>query len=72
MKLDLHGMKHIDVSKNVDTFLWEAIQRNIPSVEIVTGNSTEMKDIVRECVSDYGFVCTEVFWNFGSLTITLI
>ena len=72
MKLDLHGMKHIDVAKRVDEFIWGAMQRKEPYVEIVTGNSTEMKDIVRECVSDYGFVCTEVFWNFGALTITLV
>ena len=72
MKLDLHGMKHMDVSKYVDEFIWEAMQRKERSVEVVTGNSTEMKDIVRECVSDYGFVCTEVFWNFGALTITLV
>lgn len=72
MKLDLHGMRHMDVSKRVDEFIWEAMQRKERSVEVVTGNSTEMKDIVRECVSDYGFVCTEVFWNFGALTITLV
>jgi DNA-nicking Smr family endonuclease len=72
MKLDLHGMKHIDVSKKVDEFIWEAMQRNEQSVEIITGNSEQMKDVVRECVEDYGFVCNEVFWNFGSLIITLV
>ena len=71
MKLDLHGMKHMDVPKMVDEFIWEAIQRNVHSVDVVTGNSQQMKDVVRECVEDYGFVCTEVFWNFGILTITL-
>ena len=43
MKLDLHGIRHIEVSNKVDSFLWEAIQRNAPSVEIVTGNSKRMK-----------------------------
>jgi len=72
MKLDLHGMKHMDVSKNVDMFLWEAMQKNLSNVEIVTGNSQQMKDIVRDCVDDYGFTCTEQFWNWGVLIITLI
>ncbi len=72
MKLDLHGMKHMDVSKHVDEFIWGAMQRKEHSIDIVTGNSEEMKNIVRECVRDYGFVCTEVFWNWGVLTITLV
>ena len=71
-KLDLHGTKHENVSNEVDRFIWEAMQRNVSQIEIVTGNSEQMKNIVRECVDDYGFVCTEVFWNFGALTITLV
>jgi hypothetical protein len=72
MKLDLHGIRHIEVSSKIDSFLWEAIQRNAPSVEIVTGNSQRMKDIVFDCVDDYGFVCTEGFMNWGALIVTLI
>jgi len=72
MKLDLHGFKHENVSNEVDRFIWEAMQLKLPQVEIVTGNSEQMKNIVRDCVHDYGFVCTEGFMNWGSIMITLV
>lgn len=71
MKLDLHGVKHENVSNEVDRFIWEAMQRNISQIEIVTGNSEQMKTIVRECVDDYGFQCSEGLVNGGALTIFL-
>ena len=72
MKLDLHGFKHENVSNEVDRFIWEAMQLKIPQIEIVSGNSEQMKNIVRDCVHDYGFVCTEGFMNWGSIIITLV
>jgi DNA-nicking Smr family endonuclease len=72
MKLDLHGMKHENVSNEVDRFIWESMQRKISEVEIVTGNSEQMKSIVRDCVNDYGFVCSESFTNYGTLIISLL
>lgn len=72
MKLDLHGIKHENVSNEVDRFIWEAMQRKLPQVEIVTGNSEQMKSIVRDCVIDYGFVCSEGFMNWGSIIVTLV
>lgn len=71
MKLDLHGVKHENVSNEVDRFIWEAMQRNVSQIEIVTGNSEQMKNIVRECVDDYGFKCSEGLVNWGALTIFL-
>lgn len=71
MKLDLHGVKHENVSNEVDRFIWEAMQRNVSQIEIVTGNSEQMKNIVRECVYDYGFKCSEGLVNWGALTIFL-
>jgi DNA-nicking Smr family endonuclease len=72
MKLDLHGIKHENVSNEVDRFIWEAMQLKLPQVEIVTGNSEQMKTIVYDCVSDYGFVCSEGFMNWGALIVTLV
>ena len=72
MKLDLHGIKHENVSNEVDNFIWDAMQRKLTQVEIVTGNSEQMKNIVRDCVSDYGFVCSEGFMNWGALIVTLV
>ncbi len=72
MKLDLHGIKHEHVSNEVDKFIWEAMQLHLPQIEIVTGNSEQMKNIVRDCVQDYGFVCSEGFMNWGSIIVTLV
>ena len=46
LELDLHGVKHQDVEATLDNFfLWE--NNNISqSIQVVTGNSTEMKKIV--------------------------
>jgi len=46
LELDLHGVKHQDVEATLDNFfLWE--NNNISqSIQVVTGNSTEMQKIV--------------------------
>jgi DNA-nicking Smr family endonuclease len=72
MKLDLHGVKHSEVSSQVDSFIWDAIQRNMYEVEIITGNSIQMKNIVRECVNDYGFNCAQAYLNSGTLIVALV
>jgi hypothetical protein len=41
-------------------------------VEIVTGNSEQMKNIVREYINDYGFVCSEGFINSVALIVSLV
>lgn len=38
MKIDLHGVKHEDVKRRLDVFLWESMQRNMTQVEVVTGH----------------------------------
>lgn len=52
-KLDLHGVKHSDVQKEVDSFLWKN-HDNIP-VQIVTGNSEKMKQEVIKVLKDYDY-----------------
>jgi DNA-nicking Smr family endonuclease len=37
--LDLHGVRHADVPKLLDQFLWEQIQKKRREVEIITGMS---------------------------------
>jgi DNA-nicking Smr family endonuclease len=53
MKLDLHGVKHADVDKELDSFLYEHLQTKNLQVEVVTGKSTTMKKIVKDLLVDY-------------------
>jgi hypothetical protein len=69
--LDLHGVKHINVFRNVDQFIGHHIQRGTKDVEIVTGYSKEMKRIVEDVLLDYGVSSHEAWMNPGKLIINL-
>jgi DNA-nicking Smr family endonuclease len=69
--LDLHGIKHSEVPKLVDQFLWENMSKKTTEVEIITGISDQMKKIVIETIDDYNFFCEEEFNNPGKLIIKL-
>lgn len=69
--LDLHGIKHSEVPKLVDQFLWENMNKKTTEVEIITGISDQMKKIVIETIGDYNFFCEEEFNNPGKLIIKL-
>jgi DNA-nicking Smr family endonuclease len=71
MKIDLHGVKHEDVKRKLDVFLWESMQKNMVQVEVVTGHSIKMKEIVYEVCQEYGFTISEGIINKGYLTIGL-
>jgi DNA-nicking Smr family endonuclease len=71
MKIDLHGFKHEDVKRKLDVFLWESMQKNMVQVEVVTGHSIKMKEIVYEVCQEYGFTISEGIINKGYLTIGL-
>lgn len=69
--LDLHGVKHSDVPKMVDQFLWEQMNKKSKEVEIITGISPAMKDIVINTLKDYNFKFQEGWNNPGNLIISL-
>jgi DNA-nicking Smr family endonuclease len=69
--IDLHGLKHEDVSRTLDGFLWQNMQKKIKEVRVITGNSDEMKRIVRETISDYGFSSEEEYFNSGALVVKI-
>lgn len=71
MKIDLHGIKHQEVPRKLDVFFWEMIQRKVGQVEVVTGISYRMKEIVKETCIDYGFEVYEPQFNPGTLIISL-
>ena len=67
-KIDLHGIKHRDAANKVDTFIRRNIN-NMP-VEIITGNSLDMQNIVRKVVTSYNLdMQPKSFVNLGSYII---
>ena len=51
-KLDLHGIKHQKVSSMADAFIRQN-KTNLP-VEIITGNSLDMQNIIKRIIKLYG------------------
>lgn len=71
MRLDLHGVKHEDVVRQVDKFIWECMQSGISQATIVTGNSDPMKHIVNQCLNEHGLHAHPFFNMGGSITFDL-
>lgn len=71
MKIDLHGTKHQEVQRKLDIFFWECMQKNIKQVEVITGMSDKMKEIVIDTAIEYKFRVNEIQINSGSLFIDL-
>ncbi len=64
--LDLHGTRHQDADDRTRQFLNFV---DLPCL-IVTGNSQQMKDIIRNIVQEYGWKCREKdSYNHGTLII---
>lgn len=71
MRLDLHGVKHEDVTRTVDEFIWTCMQSGISQATIVTGNSDPMKNIVNACLNEHGLHAHPFFNMGGSITFDL-
>jgi DNA-nicking Smr family endonuclease len=64
--LDLHGTPHRDANEKTRSFLNFA---ELPC-QVITGNSTRMKYIVRIVVKEYGWICYEKdSYNYGTLIV---
>jgi DNA-nicking Smr family endonuclease len=70
--IDLHGVKHEDVGTLLDNFIWDCMKANATSADIITGNSSEMKRIVREAVAEYGYTTQDSLTNNGMLILNLL
>jgi hypothetical protein len=70
-KIDLHGIKHVDVQRTLDVFFWEMMKKNVSRVEVITGISQKMKDLVYEVCKDYNFKIIENPINSGSLFVDI-
>ena len=66
--LDLHGVKHADVPKLMDQFIWEQMNKKSREVEIITGISQAMKQVVIKNLKDYDFIYNEA-WNLSLIHI---
>ena len=65
--LDLHGTKHHKADEEIRTFLNYV---ELPC-QIITGNSPQMKQIVKKVVEEYEWFCHEKdSYNYGTLIIT--
>lgn len=71
MKIDLHGVKHCDVQRTLDSFFWQMMQKGYTRVEVITGISEKMKELVRETCKDYNFTVLEDPINIGVLIVNL-
>ena len=71
-QLDLHGKRHDEVPRIFENFIYEHMEKGTHEIEIITGNSLEMKTIIKDIAKEYGMVATEVWGNNGTLLIKLI
>jgi len=70
--LDLHGVKHEDVQRVMDSFLYENMLKKKNEVEIITGISNQMKEIVSEVAKDYSMKVLDDPLNPGKVFIKLV
>ena len=70
--LDLHGVKHADVPRLLDQFIWEQMNKKSREVEIITGISQAMKQVVIKNLKDYDFIYNEAWNNPGKLIVSLV
>ena len=69
-QLDLHGTKHEDVGRRCDKFM-TSIWGNYDCVDIITGNSLEMRKRVIECLGCYDVEISLAMHNPAVLRIYL-
>lgn len=71
ISLDLHGVRHHDVAREIDKFMGEHLMGGTKAVIIITGNSDEMKKLVANTLADYGLKYTEMWGKTGEVAVSL-
>jgi len=64
-KLDLHGIKHNDVQREVENF----VLLNKPPLSIITGMSDKMRELVGEVLEEYDFLWNIPINNYGMIKV---
>ena len=70
--LDLHGVRHGDVTNKTDKFIGEHLLKGSAQVIIITGHSKSMKKLVSEVLKDYNLTSETSFFNNGSVNVALV
>ena len=72
LKIDLHGFTYTKVNDILPEWLITNYNNGIDDFEIITGNSEQMKQVVKSICSENGFRA-EDDWNgnSGSLLVTI-
>ena len=72
LKIDLHGFTYTKVKDILPEWLITNYNNGIDDFEIITGNSEQMKQVVKSICSENGFRA-EDDWNgnTGSLLVTI-
>lgn len=65
MNLDLHGVRHYDVDRLVENFIY-LNQQDMP-LTIICGNSNTMILLVRDVIDRIG--CDSVMLQFGTVVV---
>ena len=71
LKLDLQGYKVYETRDVIDRFIHDQIMIGRKKVEIITGDSKDVKSVVEDVVENYGLDCKEHIYNSQVLTIIL-
>ena len=71
-KLDLHGVRHHEVSRQVDKFIGDHLQRGSNEVEIIIGHSDKMQSLVDETLKDYDLYSKKHFLTNTILIVSLV
>lgn len=69
MEIDLHGVKHEDVKQILDKHIWECMKKKKLRLWVITGNSDDMKRIVKEVSHEYGLTAVESLFNSAEILI---
>ena len=68
--LDLHGVKHADVEYALDQFFhWNNNTTN-KSVEVIVGNSLEMKRLTAVWLDKNDYVYFSPYYNLGTMYVS--
>ena len=62
---------YLEVQKLMDSFLFENMKSKQTKVEIITGLSDQMKNVVKKVLEDYDFEFEEDFSNKGKINVKI-
>ena len=68
-KLDLHGERHREVDRIVENFVIDIYNKNELPIEIITGKSRKMRDIVETVLDRHGLKSYSKYWIAGGSII---